>query len=107
MRKEDVFALTSNRSSVNPEQRLPFPHFTDKEREMTRYVGTDLAKRSMQVCAVTEESAAIERRGLKTDEKGRQMLCSFLRKEDVSIYSTPAGWRWYGRAGRRRTKKMP
>ncbi|GHV45392.1 IS110 family transposase [Spirochaetia bacterium] len=37
----------------------------------------------MQVCAVTEESAAIERRGLKTDEKGRQLLCSFLRKGDV------------------------
>ncbi|GHV38076.1 hypothetical protein AGMMS49546_07720 [Spirochaetia bacterium] len=50
---------------------------------MTRYVGIDLAKRSMQVCTVTEESAAIERRGLKTDEKGRQLLCSFLRKGDV------------------------
>ncbi|GHV95202.1 IS110 family transposase [Spirochaetia bacterium] len=50
---------------------------------MTRYVGIDLAKRSMQVCAVQEESAAIERRGLKTDETGRQKLCSFLRKEDV------------------------
>ena len=50
---------------------------------MTRYVGIDLAKRSMQVCAVQEGSAAIERRGLKTDEKGRQMLCSILKKEDV------------------------
>jgi transposase len=37
----------------------------------------------MQVCTVNEENAVIERRGLKTDEQGRQMLCSFLRKEDV------------------------
>jgi transposase len=50
---------------------------------MTRYVGIDLAKRSMQVCAVTKANAAVERRGMKTDEKGQQMLCSFLRKEDV------------------------
>jgi transposase len=83
MRKGDVFALTSDRSSVYPEQRLPFPHFTFKEWKMTRYVGIDLAKRSMQVCAVGTESAAIERRGLLTDEKGRRMLCAFLRKEDI------------------------
>ena len=50
---------------------------------MTRYVGIDLAKRSMQVCTVNEENAVIERRGLKTDESGRQLLCAFLRKEDV------------------------
>jgi transposase len=50
---------------------------------MTRYVGIDLAKRSMQVCAVKEDGAEIERRGLLTDERGRQMLCSFLRKEDI------------------------
>jgi transposase len=37
----------------------------------------------MQVCTVQEENAVIERRGLKTDEKGRQLLCAFLRKEDV------------------------
>jgi transposase len=37
----------------------------------------------MQVCAVNEENSGVKRRGLKTDEKGRQMLCSFLRKEDV------------------------
>lgn len=49
---------------------------------MTRYVGIDLAKRSMQVCIV-EEGKKIERHGLKTDLKGRQMLCSFLKKRDV------------------------
>jgi transposase len=48
---------------------------------MTRYVGIDLAKRSMEVCAVDEEGK-IERRSLKTDAKGQQTLCAFLRKGD-------------------------
>ena len=50
---------------------------------MTRYVGIDLAKRDMKVCAVQEGNAVIERCEMKTDEKGRRMLCSFLRREDV------------------------
>ena len=50
---------------------------------MTRYVGIDPAKRSMRVCAVNKENAVIVRRGLKTDGKGRQTLCPFLRKDDA------------------------
>jgi transposase len=37
----------------------------------------------MQVCTVNGENSGIERRDLKTDEKGRRQLCSFLRKEDL------------------------
>jgi transposase len=37
----------------------------------------------MQVCTVNAENAVIERRGLKTDKMGRQLLCSFLREDDV------------------------
>ena len=37
----------------------------------------------MQVCTVNEEDSGVERRGLKTDESGRHLLCAFLRKEAV------------------------
>jgi transposase len=46
-----------------------------------RYVGIDLAKRTMQVCIL--EKGEIERHDLKTDAKGRQMLRRLLRKTDV------------------------
>jgi transposase len=49
-----------------------------------RYVGIDLAKRTMEVCMV--EGQRIERHGLTTDEQGRQMLERLLRKRDVVGY---------------------
>lgn len=47
-----------------------------------RFVGIDLAKRTMEVCIVTEGVEKIERHGLKTDTKGRETLCRLLRKSD-------------------------
>jgi transposase len=56
-----------------------------KEKEMARrYVGIDLAKRTMAVCIL--EGEQIERHGLTTDEKGRQILALLLRKTDVVGY---------------------
>jgi transposase len=46
-----------------------------------RYVGIDLAKRTMEVC-ILSEGRKIERHGLKTDEEGRRRLCGLLRKSD-------------------------
>jgi transposase len=51
---------------------------------MTRYVGIDLAKRTMEVCVLDGEQ--IERHGLTTDEKGRRLLARFLRKTDEVGY---------------------
>jgi hypothetical protein len=48
---------------------------------MARYVGIDLAKRTMEVCFL--EGERIERHGLTTDEQGRYILASLLRKTDV------------------------
>jgi hypothetical protein len=47
-------------------------------------VGIDLAKRAMEVCILDGER--IERHGLTTNEKGRNILASFLRKTDVAGY---------------------
>jgi transposase len=47
-----------------------------------RFVGIDLAKRTMEVCVVSD-GAAIERHGLKTDAEGRRRLCRLLRKGDT------------------------
>jgi transposase len=49
-----------------------------------RYVGIDLAKRTMEVCIV--EGKKIERHGLKTDEKGQNILAMLLRKTDIVGY---------------------
>jgi transposase len=46
-----------------------------------RYVGIDLAKRSMQVCIL--DGKEIIRHGLKTDARGRRMLGHLLRRTDV------------------------
>jgi transposase len=51
---------------------------------MARYVGIDLAKRSMEVCIL--DGDAIERHGLTTDEKGRRILVRLLRSGDVVGY---------------------
>jgi transposase len=50
-----------------------------------RYVGIDLAKRTMEVCIV-EDGKRIERHGLKTDEKGQKILVKLLRKTDIVGY---------------------
>jgi hypothetical protein len=78
-------AATSNRISVYSEQRPLFLQLYFKGKEMARrYVGIDLAKRTMEVCIV--EGTKIERHGLKTDEKGRKTLRLLLRKSDVAGY---------------------
>jgi hypothetical protein len=51
---------------------------------MARYVGIDLAKRTMEVRVV--DGDRIERHGLTADEKGRSILASLLRKTDVVGY---------------------
>jgi transposase len=76
---------TSNRISVHPEQRPLVSQFFLKEKDMARrYVGIDLAKRTMEVCIL--EGTKIERHGLRTDEKGRQILMLLLRETDVVGY---------------------
>jgi transposase len=49
-----------------------------------RYIGIDLAKRTVEVCIV--DDGKIERHGLRTDEKGRRILAGLLRKSDVVGY---------------------
>jgi transposase len=53
-----------------------------EEKMQERYVGIDLAKRTMEVCIVSD-GAAIERHGFKTDAEGRELLCRLLRKGDT------------------------
>jgi transposase len=49
-----------------------------------RYVGLDLAKRTMEVCVVQDGTSGVERAsGMKTDGKGRERLARRLRKSDV------------------------
>jgi transposase len=51
-----------------------------------RYVGIDLAKRTMEVCIL--DGKRIERHGLTTDGKGVKILVMLLRKTDVVGYET-------------------
>jgi transposase len=51
---------------------------------MTRYVGIDLAKRTMEVCIL--EGKKIGRHGLTTDKKGLRILIRLLRKTDEVGY---------------------
>jgi hypothetical protein len=51
---------------------------------MVRYVGIDLAKRTMEVCVMDGEK--IERHRLTTDEKGRKVPASLLRETDTAGY---------------------
>jgi transposase len=46
-----------------------------------RYVGIDLATKTMEVCIL--DGKKIERHGLTTDRKGREILRMLLRKSDV------------------------
>ena len=50
----------------------------------TRYVGLDLAKRTMEVCIHSEEKTENQRHsGVKTDENGRKRLAKLLKRTDV------------------------
>lgn len=51
------------------------------EQKTGRYVGVDLAKRSMEACFLTEDGKA-KRCSYRTDIVGRQRLASALRKSD-------------------------
>ena len=49
-----------------------------------RYGGIDLAKRTLEVCMVTDGKSGVERvSGMKTDGKGRERLARLLRESDV------------------------
>ena len=49
-----------------------------------RYVGLDLAKRTMEVCIVQDGEAGVRRvSGMKTDGKGRERLARLLGESDV------------------------
>jgi len=51
------------------------------EQKKGRFVGVDLAKRSMEVCFLAHDGTA-ERRSYRTDDDGRRRLGSALRKSD-------------------------
>jgi hypothetical protein len=55
-----------------------------KELDMTRYAGIDLAKRTMEACVL--DGDRIERHGLTTDGKGRNVLVSLLEETDTAGY---------------------
>jgi hypothetical protein len=62
-------SVTPNRISIYPEQRPLFLQLYKKEQDMARrYVGIDLAKRTMEMWVM--KGKKIERHGLKTDGKG-------------------------------------
>jgi transposase len=49
-----------------------------------RYVGLDLAKRTMEVCIAQDGEAGVQRvSGMKTDGKGRERLAGLLKESDV------------------------
>ena len=49
-----------------------------------RYVGLDLAKRTMEVCIAQSGQTGLKRvSGMKTDAKGRERLAGLLRESDV------------------------
>jgi hypothetical protein len=66
-----------------------------------RYVGIELAKRTMEVCIV--QGKEIERHGLTTDERGRLKLAGFLRKSDVVGYEVSGYGNRLARALRKET----
>jgi hypothetical protein len=67
---------------------------------MARYVGIDLAKRTMEVRVVDGDK--IERHGLTTEEQGRKLLASLLRETGVAGYEV---CRFGNRLARRPEKK--
>jgi transposase len=52
------------------------------EQRNLRFVGVDLAKKSMEVCVLQEGKAAV-RASYRTDASGRGRLASSLRKDDT------------------------
>jgi transposase len=53
------------------------------ENSQRRFIGLDLAKRTMEVCMLCEGERLPGMSGIRTDEKGRERLASYLRKDDV------------------------
>ena len=51
--------------------------------EARRYVGLDLAKRTMEVCIFSDEEDNLSLSGVKTDESGRRRLARLLKQNDV------------------------
>ena len=67
--------------------KTSIPHFIEWRKTMAtgtrRYVGLDLAKRTMEVCILSDEEASLSMSGVKTDESGRKRLVKFLKQTDV------------------------
>jgi transposase len=82
-------SVTANRSSVYHDERFldSYPDFIPEGKAMEvgkRYVGLDLAKRTMEVCIVQDGEAGVKREsGMKTGGKGRERLAGLLRESDV------------------------
>jgi hypothetical protein len=53
------------------------------ENSQRRFVGLDLAKRTVEVCILCEGERAQGMSRVRTDEKGRERPASLLRKDDV------------------------
>jgi hypothetical protein len=63
---------------------VPFRLQVKKTLSGKRYVGLDLAKRTMEVCIVQDDEDGVKRMsGMKTDGKGRERLAGLLRESDV------------------------
>jgi transposase len=53
-----------------------------------RYVGLDLAKRTLEVCIVCDGTKPLRYSGIKSDATGRNRLASLLRSDDVVAMET-------------------
>jgi len=79
---------TANRSSAYPAKSagLPslilYPGGERMEQTKRRFVGIDLAKKSMELCILSEGQAA-DRSSYKTDAGGRSRLCANLEASDA------------------------
>jgi transposase len=52
-------------------------------KSAVRFVGLDLARRTMEICILADGQKAVRTSGHKSDEKGRGRLASLLTKTDV------------------------
>jgi hypothetical protein len=53
------------------------------ENTHKRFVGLDLAKRTVEVCILSPDNPSRRMSGIKTDEKGRARLAALLDKDDA------------------------
>jgi hypothetical protein len=62
----------------------PIPHFISWRMKMEekRYVGVDLAKRTMEVCILCDGQKPRRYSGVSTGEAGRRRLTGMLRRTD-------------------------